>query len=288
MDVSKLRDHYRKNGFVVVDSGLDDSLLDAAIKDLDGFFGKDRKIPEHVPFSDYGRIQDAWHISQNVLNIALSETISQTLLALYKKPAVAFQTLNFERGTKQPVHSDTIHFNSEPFGSMCGVWTALEDIGEDQGPLIYYPGSHKLPEMNYPDFGLPASSCSYKHYLNQLEKLIVEHDFQPEYGTIKKGQSLIWSANLLHGGSQVKDKSLTRYSQVTHFYIGKPKAWRPSESASNRFYFKPETVKDVSELPYKYPLIEPPTPTSNALANRIYQAVWRRLVLPKMNPRRKH
>jgi hypothetical protein len=35
----------------------------------------------------------------------------------------------------------------------------------------------------------------------------------------KKGQALIWAANLLHGGSAQKDLKRTRYSQVTHYYF---------------------------------------------------------------------
>lgn len=26
---------------------------------------------------------------------------------------------------------------------MCGVWVALEQIDEDNGPLVYFPGSHQ-------------------------------------------------------------------------------------------------------------------------------------------------
>ena len=32
-----------------------------------------------------------------------------------------------------------------PEGFMCGVWVALEDMDMDNGPLVYYPGSHQLP-----------------------------------------------------------------------------------------------------------------------------------------------
>lgn len=278
MDVEKLRNQYSEKGYVVVESGIDHSVLDAAITDLSPYFGDEREIPIHVPFSDYGRIQDAWHISQNVLAIALSKPINDVLSTLYQQPAKAFQTLNFQKGTKQPVHSDTIHFNSEPFAAMCGVWTALEDIGPDQGPLIYYPGSHKLPEMNYEDFGLTPNSTSYLEYLAKLEDLIHEHQFKADFGVIKKGQSLIWSANLLHGGSQVNDRSLTRHSQVTHFYIGKPKAWRPSESQYKRFYFEPDEVKDVSGQPFRYPLPRVSDQPAPPLTSRIFQAIKRRIV----------
>ena len=33
----------------------------------------------------------------------------------------------------------------------------------------------------------------------------------------KKGDALIWSADLAHGGSQIGDPSLTRRSLVTHY-----------------------------------------------------------------------
>jgi hypothetical protein len=35
----------------------------------------------------------------------------------------------------------------------------------------------------------------------------------------KKGQALIWAANLLHGGARQIDPTLTRWSQVTHYYF---------------------------------------------------------------------
>ncbi|CAN7431630.1 phytanoyl-CoA dioxygenase family protein [Paraburkholderia hospita] len=39
---------------------------------------------------------------------------------------------------------------------MCGVWTALEDIDEECGPLIYYPGSHKWPIYTNEHIGVRA------------------------------------------------------------------------------------------------------------------------------------
>ncbi|WP_369828435.1 hypothetical protein [Erythrobacter sp. SAORIC-644] len=34
-----------------------------------------------------------------------------------------------------------------------------------------------------------------------------------------KGQALIWTANLLHGASQQTNPTLTRWSQVTHYFF---------------------------------------------------------------------
>ena len=71
---------------------------------------------------------------------------------LYDREVVPFQTLNFLRGTQQMAHSDTIHFSSLPAKFMAGVWIALEDVTHENGPLFYYPGSHKMPEYNFNHF----------------------------------------------------------------------------------------------------------------------------------------
>ena len=65
-----------------------------------------------------------------------------------------FQTLNFPVGTSQYPHSDSIHFHTIPAGFMVGVWVALENIDAENGPLVYYPGSHKLPYFSMQDLGL--------------------------------------------------------------------------------------------------------------------------------------
>jgi hypothetical protein len=45
------------------------------------------------------------------------------------------------------------------------------------------------------------------------------HGVQQEVFLARKGQALIWCANLLHGGSYQNDPRLTRWSQVTHYYF---------------------------------------------------------------------
>lgn len=44
---------------------------------------------------------------------------------------------------------------------------------------------------------------------------------------IEKGNMLIWSANLLHGGDPILKHDSTRFSQVTHYYFEACKYYTP-------------------------------------------------------------
>lgn len=198
--ISSLDEH----GYAILDPKFDADALDTAES-----FCRDA-VKENA------RIQDGWMSEPAIGRLAVHQPILDILSKLYGRRALPFQTLNFEMGTQQKPHSDTFHFNSTPERFMCGVWVALEDISPDAGPLIYYPGSHKLPILKRTDLD---GAQQYGDYEKQIQRLIAEHGLQPEYGLLKRGQALIWSANLIHGGSARKKAELTRRSQVTHYYF---------------------------------------------------------------------
>jgi hypothetical protein len=50
-------------------------------------------------------------------------------------------------------------------------------------------------------------------------QLAEKHGLKREVFRAKKGQALIWSANLYHGGSKHIEKNRTRWSQVSHYYF---------------------------------------------------------------------
>jgi hypothetical protein len=171
------------------------------------------------------RVQDAWDKVPEVKRIACNPTMLRLLSDLYGRQAFPFQTLNFPVGTQQHYHSDSVHFSSCPERFMAGVWVALEDIDAANGPLIYYPGSHKLPVFTNEHIGINPDTQSehpnrhYAVYERTWEALVDALDLKPLQFHAKKGQALIWAANLLHGGAAQTDLKRTRYSQVTHYYF---------------------------------------------------------------------
>lgn len=169
------------------------------------------------------RIQDAWEFNEQVRSIACNAHIISLLSKLYGRQAWPFQTLNFPVGTQQHYHTDSIHFSSVPERFMCGVWVAMEDIDERNGPLVYFPGSHRWPIYSNEHVGLCAAALqqtpTQQLYEEMWRALVETSGVQPEYFHAKKGQALIWAANLMHGGSRQLDPQRTRWSQVTHYYF---------------------------------------------------------------------
>jgi len=255
---------FERDGLLVIDSGIDSATLDAAIAEVDPLYRNGE------PTDDDGysapRVMNAWRRCPSVREIALAPRVQTILEELFGRRPMPFQTLNFPVGTEQPIHSDTIHFNSKPSGLMCGVWIALEDADADNGPLRYYPGSHRLPELTMADAesrgffvrdlrdrfvvalleaGVPlgkrpwfVDGDAYLHYERMIAADIERRRLIPTHATIKKGQAVIWAANLLHGGSPRLDRSRTRHSQVTHYFFEGATTYTPLRSFGRYVYYR--------------------------------------------------
>ena len=246
---------YARDGYVIMDSEADPALFDTLVTGLDDYY-------RDGPRSNQARIQDAWlipdaPIAGAVRQLATLPKVHAVLRELYLREPIPFQTLNFPRGTQQQTHSDTIHFNSVPERFMCGVWLALEDIHAESGPLQYYPGSHKLPIYNLHDIGIMGSGRTlpngqleiygeaYSRYERFIASLVEAHGLQRHELVIKKGQALIWSANLLHGGSIIADPALSRHSQVTHYYFSDCLYYTPLGSDPFIGAVQTRTIRDL-------------------------------------------
>ncbi|EAQ29022.1 hypothetical protein NAP1_15523 [Erythrobacter sp. NAP1] len=213
------------NGFAVID--FPDPEIDARIERIKRNLGPRFKIPFDDPKADKTRferrIQDAWQFDADVRAIASNQAMLDLLQKLYGRSAFPFQTLNFPVGTQQAVHSDAVHFSSLPERFMCGVWLAMEDVSPEAGPLFYVKGSHSWPIVTNSLIGRRGYGSELKSaqdpFADAWQELCETHGASSEPFLARKGQALIWTANLLHGGSRQSDPTLTRWSQVTHYFF---------------------------------------------------------------------
>lgn len=218
-EVRKQVEFFAENGYVIIDPLISGRTIDALNESLRPYF-----VPHTEKYyADSTRVQDAWTFNEHVREVAVAPRVLELLRILYRREPIPFQTLNFRVGSQQRTHSDIIHFDSIPYGFMCGVWTALEDVDLRNGPLHYYHASHKLPRFDMHDIGVTAAGTvgyeKYHLYEDFVEALMKEKRGERIEVKLERGQSLIWSANLFHGGSPIIDNGRTRLSQVTHYYF---------------------------------------------------------------------
>ena len=217
---------YREKGYLVLQEPVvDDRTLDRVVRDMDG-----RYTDTQTGYDTPSRKLDAWRDVASVAEVARAPVVLETLELLYGRPAFPFQTLNFERGTQQRPHSDTIHFHSVPQRFMAGVWVALEDIHPDSGPILVYPGSHRLPVLDPLDLGFEATWDNHDRYEDAIGAVVEAAGLEPLALPLRRGQAVIWAANLLHGGEAVRDPARTRLSQASHYYFEDCFYYQPAAS----------------------------------------------------------
>lgn len=142
---------------------------------------------------------------------------------VFKKEVIPFHTINFIEGSEQKTHSDSIHMSTLPKGHMIAAWAALEATDSQNGPLFYYPGSHRLPYLTCLDYDSGNSKYligenSYSNYEEHVEKMVTTYGLSKKYFHAEPGDVLLWHANLLHGGDKILKPGRTRKSMVAHYF----------------------------------------------------------------------
>lgn len=171
------------------------------------------------------RIADLHSHCAAALDLYLDPQIFRTIELILGQPAIATQSLYFEYGSQQPLHRDPVFVQTQPPSHLFAAWIALEDVGPRCGPLVYVPGSHRLPyyqfepgEWRLNNVRLRGRETEAMLEMAEFDRRQAEtHGLQPEVFTCKRGDALIWHTSLLHGGAVVEDPRLTRKSFVVHF-----------------------------------------------------------------------
>jgi ectoine hydroxylase len=207
------------NGYLILKNCFEPEEIDAINAEIDSLLEQKK-----VRFRYNNRkIMFSMYASRLIQRAATDKRITDVMKFILQMPVVAFQNINFFKGSEQKAHSDSIHMTTFPPGYLIAAWIALEDIDSTNGPLFYLPGSHKLPYLlndKYEHGGgkLILGSEAYEKYEVHLAEEIKRTAFAEKEFHAKKGDVLIWHANLLHGGKAITDEQRTRKSMVVHFY----------------------------------------------------------------------
>lgn len=212
-------DPWDEQGFIYLSEYFEPSLIEAINQQIAQGLSDGQ-----VHFNYTGRkIFNAQQQLETLRQVTHDPVILKLLHYLFGREARHFQTINFLEGSEQRPHSDAIHMSTVPEGYLIGVWVALQDIGPEQGPLLYFPGSHKLPYIYNTDYGNSSNlftldGSANAKYENELETRLKESGLKPSTFQAKAGDVFIWHANLVHGGAPISEPGSPRKSMVSHYF----------------------------------------------------------------------
>ena len=146
---------------------------------------------------------------------------------IFQRRVLASQTLGFWRGSAQDGHQDSAYVNYSLPMQFAASWIALEDVREGAGELFYHTGSHAMPEFLYAGQFKGAGEAQRVRGTHDLSKDYPRHselirrqaegaDLPTHRFLAKRGDVLIWSADLAHGDAPISLEH-TRKSMVTHY-----------------------------------------------------------------------
>jgi hypothetical protein len=192
--------------------------------DVDYFLGEPRSattalrdVPDEARLLPH-KINNLYYWDDLIRGMVLDGRLATVVRALIDGDPCALTSLNFERGSEQPLHLDTFYMPPVVPYRMVATWTALEDAVPEAGPLQYVPGSNRIPPFvfghGHVRWNIPEM-MEFNLYMNaQIEKRGLKVlEFCP-----KKGDVFIWHPLLFHGGSKILNPDKTRRSLVAHYF----------------------------------------------------------------------
>jgi phytanoyl-CoA hydroxylase len=222
------------HGYVILEQAVDPALCDRVSEQLEvARQSSDQRIlaqhPDQTLFRldpsipmDHVRVLDIYVFQEAARDALLSPDIRRFLHTIFEEEALLLQSLSFHQGTEQGIHQDTAYVATSEQMRLAAAWIALEDVAAGSGELMYYDGSHRLPEYHFSDRykGWKLDRDGQEQH-TEWSALLHENARAAEMPLQRflprKGDVFIWSADLAHGGSPIEDRSLTRRSIVGHF-----------------------------------------------------------------------
>lgn len=256
-DIRPYVESFANNGYVIFERLIPDDVIDKILEDTDRALNVPQdyvirnagKYVDPASLSKLGqgdRVIDLYGVSAAARSAALHPLLCQFLGTVFGDPPIAMQSLSFTYGSQQQVHQDTAYVISQKPLHLAASWIALEDVVPGSGELIYYPGSQRFDHylFNGVQKGWVQSIHGQEEhhaYLDQLHTQAKARGIALEHFHARRGDVLIWHADLAHGGARMEGPRKTRRSFVVHYCP---------------FNVKPKYRDRVASQYHEYPVVE--------------------------------
>lgn len=222
--------HYIDHGYVVFPRAINEAVIDEYLALFEAAWNATPSIAnlhwnrqivpmERKYYDEVTKVCELHGYFEHAAELIYPPQVLRFLTQIFERPPVCFQTMTMRKGSEENLHIDTGPLTlTEPM-SMAASWVALEDVQRRSGEFQFIPGSHRLPELLHHgrDKGHNGDFEEYHNILQTTLRMSEERGLKTETFMAKKGDVLIWHADLMHGGVQIEDQHRTRKSLVAHF-----------------------------------------------------------------------
>jgi phytanoyl-CoA hydroxylase len=233
-EVAALIPEFVRSGFVILPGAAEMAAIDAFQDDIARSFregnddllyqvpGVQQPLPVSSGVERRGtRIVDAFAVMVEARRLFASPRLMAFIMAIFGEDPLLFQSLSFDQGSEQGLHQDTAYVVVDRPLELAACWIALEDVKPGAGELIYMPGSHRFDDFDFngKKHWSPVEDGNDRH-LEWARWIYTESErcgLSVKHFLARRGDVLVWHADLAHGGSPIADSTLTRQSLVGHF-----------------------------------------------------------------------
>ncbi|WP_312321021.1 phytanoyl-CoA dioxygenase family protein [Stenotrophomonas sp.] len=219
-------DSLERDGFVVIRNAVAPALVSELNERIKRFKERNAKAAARN-LDEHGRMYRVvnLHLAVDSITRLLTENAAIAVCdQFFGEPTSLYTSLYYEKGSEQSLHRDTPLFATSPLGRYMGVWVALDEVGDDNGPLMVVRGSHALPQidvqaMRQQVFGDgpidPMSPEGWEAYQTAVAAQCTAAGLSAEPVHVSPGDVIIWHPQLFHGGA-AHTASRMRRSVVMH------------------------------------------------------------------------
>lgn len=235
-DLSEKLLQWKNYGFTTFEQAVSHDLIDAYLADIEEFKDRHQEFSTMITSAAHGntrakdverseldgfqiRFCDLHNNAITAKKLGLNPKIVSFLNHVFRDQVVMMQTLTFWRSSEQDVHQDYAFVVAGIPSHLAACWIALEDVHPDAGPLMYYPGSHRIPKFNFGNGLFLTEDSPYREpqFIAHIQEQCRARGLKEVAFLPRKGDMFVWHAALAHAGTPIRDRARTRKSLVCHY-----------------------------------------------------------------------